>query len=201
MKMFWSEETQKELFVFYAKCMYWTHSPISITWWWQHYALGKLKFFINRDRKRHPQRLSAFQLFNKILFHPCFSSPFIWTESILSTDNFLTSRLVSSVTETPRSEVFCRPLPADSSLHHELYHHFSSFPECRQRELLPTLQLKTRSDKSATDWTDPIDINCPGTQVKNLLSCLMRGEDVMHLPASTKKTFHIHIFLYLLTNI
>ncbi|XP_027872491.1 vacuolar protein sorting-associated protein 13B isoform X1 [Xiphophorus couchianus] len=73
--------------------------------------------------------------------------------------------LKENVKETPRSEVFCRPLPADSSLHHELYHHFSSFPECRQRELLPTLQLKTRSDKSATDWTDPIDINCPGTQV------------------------------------
>uniref|UniRef100_A0A3B3X5Y6 Vacuolar protein sorting 13 homolog B n=1 Tax=Poecilia mexicana TaxID=48701 RepID=A0A3B3X5Y6_9TELE len=73
--------------------------------------------------------------------------------------------LKENVKETPRSEVFCRPLPADSSLHHELYHHFSSFPECRQRELLPTLQLKTMSEKSATDWTDPIDINCPGTQV------------------------------------
>uniref|UniRef100_A0A3B3U6M2 Vacuolar protein sorting 13 homolog B n=1 Tax=Poecilia latipinna TaxID=48699 RepID=A0A3B3U6M2_9TELE len=73
--------------------------------------------------------------------------------------------LKENVKETPRSEVFCRPLPADSSFHHELYHHFSSFPECRQRELLPTLQLKTMSEKSATDWTDPIDINCPGTQV------------------------------------
>uniref|UniRef100_A0A3P9Q9M9 Vacuolar protein sorting 13 homolog B n=1 Tax=Poecilia reticulata TaxID=8081 RepID=A0A3P9Q9M9_POERE len=73
--------------------------------------------------------------------------------------------LKENVKETPRSEVFCRPLPADSSLHHELYHHFSSFPECRQRELLPTMQLKTMSDKSVTDWTDPIDINCPGTQV------------------------------------
>ncbi|XP_030013589.1 vacuolar protein sorting-associated protein 13B isoform X3 [Sphaeramia orbicularis] len=67
--------------------------------------------------------------------------------------------------ETPRTEMFCRPLPANSSLHHELYHHFSSFPECRQREVLPTLLLKTTSDHSTTDWTDPIDINCPGTQV------------------------------------
>ncbi|MEQ2188439.1 hypothetical protein GOODEAATRI_015072, partial [Goodea atripinnis] len=35
----------------------------------------------------------------------------------------------------------------------------------RQREQLPTLQLKTMSDNSTTNWTDPIDINCPGTQL------------------------------------
>lgn len=76
-------------------------------------------------------------------------------------------------TEAPRAEVFCRPLPANSSLHHELYHHFSSFPECRQKELLPSLLLKTTSEHSSTDWTEPIDINCPGTQVREtlLLSC------------------------------
>uniref|UniRef100_A0A3Q1EP45 Vacuolar protein sorting 13 homolog B n=1 Tax=Acanthochromis polyacanthus TaxID=80966 RepID=A0A3Q1EP45_9TELE len=73
--------------------------------------------------------------------------------------------LRENVKETPRIEVYCRPLPANSSLHHELHHHFSSFPECKQKEMLPTLQLKTTSDHSTTDWTDPIDINCPGTQV------------------------------------
>uniref|UniRef100_A0A3Q2QZ54 Vacuolar protein sorting 13 homolog B n=1 Tax=Fundulus heteroclitus TaxID=8078 RepID=A0A3Q2QZ54_FUNHE len=73
--------------------------------------------------------------------------------------------LKENVKEAPRSEVHCRPLPASCSLHHELYHHSSSFPECRQRDLLPSLQLKTVSDISTTDWTDPIDINCPGTQV------------------------------------
>ncbi|XP_026149609.1 vacuolar protein sorting-associated protein 13B isoform X3 [Mastacembelus armatus] len=67
--------------------------------------------------------------------------------------------------ETPRTEVYCHPLPAECSLHHELYHHFSSFPDCRQKELLPTLRLRTSSDHSTTDWTEPIDINCPGTQV------------------------------------
>uniref|UniRef100_A0A4W6EZE5 Vacuolar protein sorting 13 homolog B n=1 Tax=Lates calcarifer TaxID=8187 RepID=A0A4W6EZE5_LATCA len=70
-----------------------------------------------------------------------------------------------NVKETPRTEVYCRPLPANCSLHHELYHHFSSFPECRQKETLPTLLLKTTSEHSTTDWTDPIDINCLGTQV------------------------------------
>ncbi|XP_044063064.1 vacuolar protein sorting-associated protein 13B-like isoform X9 [Siniperca chuatsi] len=73
--------------------------------------------------------------------------------------------LKENVKETPRTEVYCRPLPANCSLHHELYHHFSSFPECRQKEMLPTLLLKTTSDHNSTDWTDPIDINCPGTQV------------------------------------
>ncbi|XP_063735116.1 intermembrane lipid transfer protein VPS13B-like isoform X2 [Eleginops maclovinus] len=73
--------------------------------------------------------------------------------------------LKETVKETPRAEVYCRPLPANCSLHHELYHHFSSFPECRQKEMLPTLLLKTTSDHSSTDWTDPIDINCPETQV------------------------------------
>ncbi|KAJ8394619.1 hypothetical protein AAFF_G00044220 [Aldrovandia affinis] len=56
------------------------------------------------------------------------------------------------------------PPPTSSSLHHELYHHSSSFPDCRQREALPTLLLR------ATDqWSDPIDINCPGTQVPHTL--------------------------------
>ncbi|XP_072317743.1 intermembrane lipid transfer protein VPS13B-like isoform X2 [Eucyclogobius newberryi] len=67
--------------------------------------------------------------------------------------------------ETPRAELYCLPLPASSSQHHELYHHFSSFPECRQKDALPTLQLKTTSDHCTPEWTEPIDINCPGTQV------------------------------------
>uniref|UniRef100_A0A3B5AH31 Vacuolar protein sorting 13 homolog B n=1 Tax=Stegastes partitus TaxID=144197 RepID=A0A3B5AH31_9TELE len=73
--------------------------------------------------------------------------------------------LKENVKETPRTEVYSRPLPANCSLHHELHHHFYSFPECKQKEMLPTLLLKTTSDHSTTDWTDPIDINCPGTQV------------------------------------
>ncbi|XP_051922637.1 intermembrane lipid transfer protein VPS13B-like isoform X3 [Hippocampus zosterae] len=73
--------------------------------------------------------------------------------------------LKENVKETPRTEVYCCLLPANSSVHHELYHHFSSFPDCRQREALPTLLLKTTADVGITDWTDPIDINCPGTQV------------------------------------
>lgn len=68
--------------------------------------------------------------------------------------------------EAPQTEVYCRALPANCSLHHELYHHISTFPDCRQKEMLPTLLLKTTSDHSTTDWTDPVDINCLGTQVQ-----------------------------------
>lgn len=58
-------------------------------------------------------------------------------------------------------------MPATSSLHHELYHHFSTFPECRQRDVLPSLLLKkTDSESNTSDWTDPVDINCFGTQVR-----------------------------------
>uniref|UniRef100_A0A8C7Y913 Vacuolar protein sorting 13 homolog B n=1 Tax=Oryzias sinensis TaxID=183150 RepID=A0A8C7Y913_9TELE len=70
-----------------------------------------------------------------------------------------------NVKETPRAEVYCRRLPANSSLHHELYHHVSGFPDCRQKETLPTVQLKSTLDQSPTEWTNPIDINYPGTQV------------------------------------
>ncbi|XP_056141722.1 intermembrane lipid transfer protein VPS13B-like [Lampris incognitus] len=73
--------------------------------------------------------------------------------------------LRENVKETPRTEVYCCPLPPYCSLHHELYQHYSGFPECRQKESLPSLLLKTTLDHTSTDWTDPIDINSPGTQV------------------------------------
>ncbi|XP_028325510.1 vacuolar protein sorting-associated protein 13B isoform X2 [Gouania willdenowi] len=73
--------------------------------------------------------------------------------------------LKENIKDTPRAEVLCRPLPANCSLHHELYHHFSSFPECKQNDTLPTLLLKTTTEHSSSDWTQPIDINCPGPQV------------------------------------
>ncbi|KAJ8353846.1 hypothetical protein SKAU_G00214130 [Synaphobranchus kaupii] len=91
--------------------------------------------------------------------------------------------LKETLKDTPRTQVYSRLLPAASSLHHELYHHFSNFPDCRQREALPTLLLKTTSPlhiPSPEEWTDPIDINCPGTQVVFLpgFGCLYI--DVLH---------------------
>uniref|UniRef100_A0A665TE46 Vacuolar protein sorting 13 homolog B n=1 Tax=Echeneis naucrates TaxID=173247 RepID=A0A665TE46_ECHNA len=85
--------------------------------------------------------------------------------------------LKENVKETPRTEVYCRPLPASCSLHHEFYYHFSNFPECKQKDILPTLQMKTTLGHSSTEWTDPIDINCLGTQVVFLpgFGCLYIG--------------------------
>ncbi|XP_061571778.1 intermembrane lipid transfer protein VPS13B-like isoform X1 [Cololabis saira] len=69
-----------------------------------------------------------------------------------------------NVKETPRTKIYCRPLPPNCSVHHELYHHFSTFPECK-KEVLPTVLLKCSSEHGPGDWTDPVDINCPGPQV------------------------------------
>ncbi|KAG9283570.1 vacuolar protein sorting-associated protein 13B [Astyanax mexicanus] len=81
--------------------------------------------------------------------------------------------LKENLREPARTEVFCRKLPALSSVHHELYYHSSSFPECRQRDTLPTLLLcsvpdvptSSPSTPTKTHWTEAIDINSPGTQV------------------------------------
>ncbi|XP_062394523.1 intermembrane lipid transfer protein VPS13B-like isoform X2 [Sardina pilchardus] len=93
--------------------------------------------------------------------------------------------LKENLRETPRTEVFCRPLPPLSSLHHELYQQASSFPDCRPRESLPTLLLRAAPDPRASplppsDWTEPIDINSPGTQVVFLPSFGCLYVDVLH---------------------
>lgn len=95
--------------------------------------------------------------------------------------------LKENTRECVRWPVFPRVLPAHSSVHHELLHQASSFPECRQKETLPTLRLRILTDTStgptdtpthSTDtptdptdtpttpgWTEAIDISSPGTQV------------------------------------
>ncbi|XP_063055639.1 intermembrane lipid transfer protein VPS13B-like [Engraulis encrasicolus] len=94
--------------------------------------------------------------------------------------------LKENTREPPRTEVFCRPLPALSSLHHELYHQASAFPDCRPRESLPTLLLRATPGPEAPAltpqpaWTEPIDINSPGTQVVFLPSFGCLYVDVAH---------------------
>lgn len=103
--------------------------------------------------------------------------------------------LKENLKECPRDEVFCKVLPAVSSVHHELFHHASNFPECKQKETLPTLLLRVVTDTptdpittpinptdtpNTTGWTDAIDISNPGTQVVFLpgFGCLYI--DVLH---------------------
>ncbi|KAI5620879.1 vacuolar protein sorting-associated protein 13B-like, partial [Silurus asotus] len=83
--------------------------------------------------------------------------------------------LKENLKEPARAEVLCCTLPPMCSVHHELYYHSSTFPECRQRDTLPTVVLSIASDPpspmatpTAPKWTDEIDINSPGTQVTAL---------------------------------
>ncbi|XP_072572926.1 intermembrane lipid transfer protein VPS13B isoform X4 [Paramormyrops kingsleyae] len=74
--------------------------------------------------------------------------------------------LKENLRETPRTEVYCRLLPANSSLHHELYQHYSNFPDCRQKEAPSTLFLRLAPEaQTSAEWTDAVDISCPGPQV------------------------------------
>ncbi|XP_039561924.1 vacuolar protein sorting-associated protein 13B [Passer montanus] len=68
--------------------------------------------------------------------------------------------------ETPKFEVYCRKIPAESSVHHELYHQISSYPDCKTRDLLPSILLKVvSSDELVNEWSDVVDINNQGTQI------------------------------------
>ncbi|XP_069477524.1 intermembrane lipid transfer protein VPS13B isoform X2 [Ambystoma mexicanum] len=78
--------------------------------------------------------------------------------------------LKENIRDTPKFEVYSRTVPADCSIHHELYHQVSSFPDCRTKDLLPSILLKVQeSDESANEWSDLVDINNPGTQIVFLI--------------------------------
>uniref|UniRef100_A0A8C3UEX9 Vacuolar protein sorting 13 homolog B n=1 Tax=Catharus ustulatus TaxID=91951 RepID=A0A8C3UEX9_CATUS len=68
--------------------------------------------------------------------------------------------------DTPKFEVYCRKIPAECSVHHELYHQISSYPDCKTRDLLPSILLKVvSSDEVINEWSDFVDINNQGTQI------------------------------------
>uniref|UniRef100_A0A8C9MLE8 Vacuolar protein sorting 13 homolog B n=1 Tax=Serinus canaria TaxID=9135 RepID=A0A8C9MLE8_SERCA len=68
--------------------------------------------------------------------------------------------------DTPKFEVYCRKIPAECSVHHELYHQISSYPDCKTRDLLPSILLKVvSSDELVNEWSDVVDINNQGTQI------------------------------------
>lgn len=68
--------------------------------------------------------------------------------------------------DIPKFEVYCRRIPSECSIHHELYHQISSYPDCKTKDLLPSLLLKVELlGEITTEWSDAIDINSQGTQV------------------------------------
>ncbi|XP_053322760.1 intermembrane lipid transfer protein VPS13B [Spea bombifrons] len=73
--------------------------------------------------------------------------------------------LKENIKDTPRFPVYCRKLPAECSVHYELYHQLAGFPDCKTKDVLPSIFLKVLSDESAAEWSDMIDISNLGTQV------------------------------------
>ncbi|KAM4688560.1 intermembrane lipid transfer protein VPS13B [Discoglossus pictus] len=89
--------------------------------------------------------------------------------------------LKENIKDTPKFEVYCRKIPAECSVHHELYHQMSSFPDCKTKDFLPSIYLKVlSSDETAMEWSDLIDINNHGTQVVFLTGYGYVYVDVVH---------------------
>ncbi|XP_021242343.1 vacuolar protein sorting-associated protein 13B isoform X6 [Numida meleagris] len=83
--------------------------------------------------------------------------------------------------DTPKFEVYCRKIPAECSIHHELYHQVSSYPDCKTRDLLPSILLKVMSsDELVNEWSDFVDINNQGTQVVFLTGFGYVYVDIVH---------------------
>ncbi|XP_075069965.1 intermembrane lipid transfer protein VPS13B isoform X2 [Mixophyes fleayi] len=89
--------------------------------------------------------------------------------------------LKENIKETPKFEVYCRRIPAECSVHHEMYHQVSSFPDCKTKDYLPGVYLKvTLCEESTAEWSDLIDINSQGTQVVFLTGYGYVYVDVVH---------------------
>ncbi|XP_072266948.1 intermembrane lipid transfer protein VPS13B isoform X2 [Pyxicephalus adspersus] len=74
--------------------------------------------------------------------------------------------LKENIKDTPKFKVYCRKIPAECSVHHEMYHQVSSFPDCKTKDSLPGIYLKVlQCDDGTAEWSDLIDINSQGTQV------------------------------------
>lgn len=83
--------------------------------------------------------------------------------------------------DVPKFEVYCKRIPPESSVHHELYHQIMGYPDCKTRDLLPSLLLRTESTgEMAAEWSDAVDTNSQGTQVVFLTGFGYVYVDVAH---------------------
>ncbi|EHA98749.1 Vacuolar protein sorting-associated protein 13B [Heterocephalus glaber] len=93
----------------------------------------------------------------------------------------MTVLMKENIKEIPKFEVYCRKIPSESSVHHELYHQISSYPDCKTKDLLPSLFLRVDLlDPVATEWSDAIDTNSQGTQVVFLTGFGYVYVDIVH---------------------
>uniref|UniRef100_A0A670KB47 Vacuolar protein sorting 13 homolog B n=1 Tax=Podarcis muralis TaxID=64176 RepID=A0A670KB47_PODMU len=71
-----------------------------------------------------------------------------------------------NIKDTPKFDIYCKHVPAESSVHHELYHQVSGYPDCKTKDLVPSILLKVVSSEELTnEWSDFVDINNQGTQI------------------------------------
>lgn len=71
-----------------------------------------------------------------------------------------------NIRDIPKFEVYCKKIPPESSVHHELYHQTISYPDCKTKDLLPSLLLRAEMTEEGTaEWSDAVDMNSQGTQV------------------------------------
>ncbi|KAM7075816.1 intermembrane lipid transfer protein VPS13B isoform 2-T4 [Molossus nigricans] len=93
----------------------------------------------------------------------------------------VTVLIKENIKDIPKFEVYCRKVPSECSIHHELYHQISSYPECKTKDLLPSLFLRVEFlDEVTTEWSDAIDINNQGTQVVFLAGFGYVYVDIVH---------------------
>ncbi|KAM9198438.1 intermembrane lipid transfer protein VPS13B [Dugong dugon] len=93
----------------------------------------------------------------------------------------VTMLVKENIKDIPKFEVYCRKIPSECSIHHELYHQISSYPDCKTKDLLPSLLLRVELlEEVATEWSDAIDINHEGMQVLFLTGFGYVYVDIVH---------------------
>ncbi|KAK7812654.1 hypothetical protein U0070_016124, partial [Myodes glareolus] len=80
----------------------------------------------------------------------------------------MTMLVKENIRDIPMFEVYCKKIPFESSVHHELYYQIVSYPDCKTKDVLPSLLLRLESTGERTaEWSDAVDINSQGTQVSD----------------------------------
>ncbi|XP_061459906.1 intermembrane lipid transfer protein VPS13B isoform X5 [Rhineura floridana] len=85
-----------------------------------------------------------------------------------------------NIKDAPKFDIYCKHVPAESSVHHELYHQVSGYPDCKTKDLVPSILLKVVSEELTNEWSDFVDINNQGTQIVFLTGLGYVYVDISH---------------------
>ncbi|XP_058131760.1 intermembrane lipid transfer protein VPS13B isoform X2 [Dasypus novemcinctus] len=102
----------------------------------------------------------------------------------------VTMLIKENIKDIPKFDIYCRKIPSECSIHHELYHQISNYPDCKTKDLLPGLLLRVELvDERTNEWSDAIDINNQGTQVLFLTGFGYVYVDIVHQCGTVFITF------------